>query len=125
MKLFNWIKTHKKEILAYGTLSLIAIGGVLFLRNSDDEMPILPIKPSDLDISPSAIDHTPAFVSTSSASQPFAEESIKVIDIEPFLRNLPKGNHPSAEKIASALEHGFLLDENQTWVDKHTRTYVA
>lgn len=35
------------------------------------------------------------------------------------IRNLPKGHNASAEKIATAEEHGFSLGEGQTWVDDY------
>ena len=35
------------------------------------------------------------------------------------IRNLPEGHNASAEKIATAEEHGFSLGEGQTWVDDY------
>lgn len=46
---------------------------------------------------------------------------VRQVSGEPFgvcshLRNLPKGRHASVEKILTAHEHGFDLEERQTWV---------
>ena len=35
------------------------------------------------------------------------------------IRNLPEGYNASAEKVATAEEHGFSLGEGQTWVDDY------
>ena len=69
--------------------------------------------------------NTETLISTFTDSKALSETTIKVINIEPFLRNLPEGYHASSHKIATALEHGFNLEGGQTWVDKHTRTYAA
>lgn len=42
-------------------------------------------------------------------------------DVSKHLRNLPEGMHPSSEKVATALEHGFELAPGQTWVDNYVK----
>ena len=125
MKFFNWIKSHKKEILLSGTLTLIAIGGVILAYNSDECTWEFPEIPTGKNSEQKILNSTKPILLPVATSHAISDDPTKVIDIEPYLRNLPNGYHPSAEKIATALENGFNLNENQTWVDKHTRTYSA
>ncbi|MDO4757345.1 MAG: hypothetical protein Q4A54_13430, partial [Parabacteroides sp.] len=124
MKFSKWIKSHKKQILFYGTLTLIVIGGVIFAYNSDERTWEFPEIPTGEDSEQKILNSTKPIIPVAT-THAISDEPSKVIDIEPYLRNLPNGYHPSAEKISTAIEHGFNLNENQTWVDKHTRTYSA
>lgn len=125
MKFSNWIKSHKKQIFLYGSLALIVVGGAVLLRTSNESTwqitEISKSRKSDQIILNSA----KTIISPATKAHTISTEPAKIIDIEPYLRNLPKGYHVSADKISTALEHGFNLNENQTWVDKHTRTYTA
>ena len=49
----------------------------------------------------------------------------RIICVEEHIRKLPENWKPSSNKIATAVEHGFHLDNNQTWVDSYSRNYVA
>lgn len=40
-------------------------------------------------------------------------------DVAEHLRNLPNGWKASAEKIATAAEHGYDLRPGQTWVEAY------
>lgn len=124
MKFFNWVKSHKKQILLYGTLTVIVIGGVILVNNSHKRSWEFPEIPTGEDFEQKILNSTIPIIPIATACA-ISDEHSKVIEIEPYLRNLPNGYHPSAEKISTALEHGFNLNENQTWVDKHTRTYSA
>jgi len=49
----------------------------------------------------------------------------KIISYDEFIRNLPKGHKPSLGKVASALERGIELAENQTLVSAHIKLRAA
>ena len=51
--------------------------------------------------------------------------SIKTVDVESHIRNLPDGWHPSAEKIFEAEKLGILLAPGQTLVDSYTKEIAA
>lgn len=46
-------------------------------------------------------------------------------DVSKHIRNLPKGQRASAEKIATAMENGFELKEGQTWVTDYVKGVAA
>lgn len=46
-------------------------------------------------------------------------------DVESHLRNLPEGWRASAEKIATAAEHGYELLPGQTWVEAYRTGCIA
>ena len=46
-------------------------------------------------------------------------------DVESHLRNLPEGWRASAEKIATAAEHGYELLPGQTWVEAYRTGSIA
>ena len=116
-----FVKEHKTKIIIAGVT--ITVGGVLIAVNWDWIM--------GKDI--------PALISKSKTKDivdPFLPEEIpniadvmptkcKLIDYRMFIRNLPEGQHPSVEKIASAAENDIKLCKNQTWVVPHTKQICA
>lgn len=66
---------------------------------------------------PVIAEQTAAAVTRNSCSVPF--------DVSAHLRTLPEGCHASAEKVATALENGFVLQEGQTWVEAFTKGKAA
>lgn len=54
---------------------------------------------------------------------PFEKCSVDKLpfDVHKHIRNLAPGAHPSPEKVATALENGMELQQNQTWVKDYTK----
>ena len=48
-------------------------------------------------------------------------EMIQSINVAEHIRNLSGGRTPSLQKVATALEHNFVLGEHQTWVESYTK----
>lgn len=48
-------------------------------------------------------------------------EMIQSINVTEHIRNLSGGRTPSFQKVATALEHNFVLGEYQTWVESYTK----
>lgn len=47
----------------------------------------------------------------------------QTVNVSEHIRNLSGGKTPSLEKVATALEHNFVLGEHQTWVEAYTKNY--
>ena len=126
---FNaWVKKPKKSILIFGSV-LVTIGtGYTVYKNWDSITAIFKIiKPE-----PIVIKNPPASIKAAipvvEAIPEIPTETVKIIikDGEAFgvgehIRNLPMGRNASMEKIAMATEHGFTLDEHQTWVKNYSK----
>ena len=123
-----WVKKHKNGVLIAGGV-IVAIGaGYTAYKNLDTITSIfkttkpaplvLNNPPASVKVALPIVDVIPA-IPTEAAS--------KIINNgEPFRvcghpRNLPTGWNASAEKTALALEYGFKLDENQTWVENYLK----
>lgn len=48
-------------------------------------------------------------------------EMVQSINVTEHIRNLSGGKTPSLQKVATALEHNFVLGEHQTWVESYTK----
>ena len=119
-KFSNWFKKHKTKLLVAGGVIVTTVGTVLLIDNWDlvkgfivKEVKNVPAK--SLDIKPDVTNTTVVD----------SEPVIRIIDVREHLRNLPCGYHPSAQKVAKAVELGIELDANQTIVSAHPRCYVA
>jgi len=132
----NWIRTHKKEILAGVCLAAGTVAGILvFKKFQADDLSAPSLRLNTMSSSIQEAMHTTALetgfeqraVSLIEASQ---ESLVSINGGEPFdvtkhIRNLNGGRLPSEEKIRTALENGFKLGPNQTWVDTYTKNKVA
>lgn len=45
----------------------------------------------------------------------------KIVSVSKFIRNLPKGQKASYEKLNEAIKNGFELGAHQTWVDDYSK----
>ena len=48
-------------------------------------------------------------------------EMVQSKNVTEHIRNLSGGRSPSLQKVATALEHNFVLGEHQTWVESYTK----
>lgn len=47
----------------------------------------------------------------------------ETVHVNEHIRNLSGGRTPSLNKVATALEHNFVLGEHQTWVESYSKHY--
>lgn len=137
----EWVKAHKKELIIAGISATALTGIILCIKNRDSIEAVW----KSLN---RAIEKTPAEVTKASQTtvEKIAQSSGTVTDVlnpteipvinkrstfqNPFevcdhMRNLPNGWHASAEKIATAAEHGYNIQKGQTWVNTYTKGVSA
>ena len=124
-KILNWIKEHKVELIIGGLCIAGIVAIIISEKNSqekEDEWVTLSkqvrktlkaVKEVDV---VSVVEDTPV--------KDLVENNVVKIDRMPHdvsghLRNLPQGWKASAEKIATAVEHGYNLVPGQTWVEAY------
>ena len=128
-KIKNWVKAHKKELLISGAITIV--GGIIIINNKETIL-----KWFENGIPKMVTSHRPKNVAACSASkiaETVVEESIQnaspatrtPFKVSEHVRNLPKGWHPSKEKVAYALANGYTLGENQTFVRGYTKGMAA
>lgn len=121
----DWIKEHKKELIIAGVSIAAIIAVIIGIKNhkaleevwaslrklvekTPETMPVAKSVP-DTDMSP--VKEIVEINIISSDRVPH--------DVVEHLRNLPEGWKASAEKIATAAEHGYDLLPGQTWVEAY------
>ena len=135
--LIKWIKTHKRELIISGISITALIALVLGANNGEFLNEIWESLLKKISKSPEklitndsataeaettasvvheAIADVPAILSSRSEQLPF--------EVSKHIRNLPDGWKASAEKIATALENGIILEDGQTWVDNYMKGAV-
>ncbi len=125
-KLICWIKQHRKALIGAGISIGLIIAVVLGIKNADAikalwaslrKTTAKTVMTTAKSTAPVITEQAAATVTRNSCTVPF--------DVSAHLRNLHSGCHASAEKIATALDHGFVLNEGQTWVDAFTKGLAA
>ena len=126
----EWVKEHKTEIIVVGSIVVLAVGTILVAKNwnvvkelkitSRLKKGVLP-KNNVTQYVPKAVsipvvDVLPISPDTIQCVSADISINEKIIDVSRHIRNLHEGWKASPEKLASALEYGIILEENQTWV---------
>ena len=119
-KFSNWVKKHKTKLLIAGGVIVTTVGTVLLIDNWDSVKSLIVKEVNNVPAGSLNIKSEVSNVAIATG-----EPVIKIIDVREHLRNLPNGYHPSAQKVAKAVELGIELDANQTIVSAHPRCYVA
>ena len=116
---FEKVKEHKTEIIATG-VTLISLAGVILLTKNWDSVKEFTVAGFLKNGSEAGaiIRPIPKLVEN---NMPKSLPSKKIIDVSEHIRNLSVGCHASAEKLATAAEHGYSLLPNQTWVIPYTK----
>ena len=121
----NWVKEHKKELIIAGVSIAAIIAVIIGIKNHTaleeawaSLRKLVEKKPDVIPVSNtlSVADVTPV--------KDIVEINIATADRIPHdvaqhLRNLPEGWKASAEKIATAADHGYDLLPGQTWVEAY------
>lgn len=130
--LIDWIKKHKKKLILAGVSVPVILALIIEIKNRDEIIKALKslIKLAD-ETSQKVTDPT-IFTNLDDMS---IQETIdfnaskveaNLIDVCSHIRNLHEGWTPSEEKVESAVQMGYELNPNQTWVKKYTkRKFVA
>lgn len=125
----TWWERNKKKVLIIGGV-VVAVGvGVLVFKNRDALIALLKRGKGLASNVPQIADPT-IIETTSEVITVVDTEAITVsktlnnglpFGVEGFIRNLPDGWHPSAEKIAQAAEMGIELGDHQTLVNPYMK----
>ena len=127
----DWIKEHKKELIIAGVSIAAIIAVIIGIKNqkaleeawaslrklvekAPETMPVAKSVP-DTDVSP-----VKEIVEINIISADRIPH-----DVVEHIRNLPEGWKASAQKIATAAEHGYNLLPGQTWVEAYKTGGVA
>jgi hypothetical protein len=117
------IKEHKTEIIIVGVTVVTVVGAVLITKNWDSikRLVFASDLKNNINKQKDIILMTTAPVNVCITENVTIESIERAVDVNKHIRNLPEGWNASLSKIESALEHGFLLEEHQTWVDTYTK----
>ena len=130
--LAQWIKEHKKGLIIAGTgvgvLVLLALG----IKNKTEIEALWIALGKTAKKSPEMLaEASVAMIETQAVPTMEGIDAIApILNPNPFevrrhIRNLPKGQHASAEKIAEAIEEGIILLDGQTLIDNYTKRGAA
>ncbi len=121
-----WVKEHKTELIITGISATIVIAVILGVKNYKMLEQVWASLKKLVEKAPNKIP---------SATMPQVTEAVLIIneshttqtphDVSEHIRNLHEGWKASAEKIATAAEHGYNLKPGQTWVEAHTKGMTA
>lgn len=130
-KIMDWIKEHKAELIIAGVSVSALIMLILGIKNKEAlEDFWSSLKKIDgersISINNEMFEHIPEIFPV----QEVPMNNIILIEriphnVDSHLRNLPEGWQASAEKIATAAEHGYELLPGQTWVEAYRTGGVA
>lgn len=124
-KIVDWIKKHKAELIIAGVGGSALIMLILGVKNKETlEEFWSSLKKVTGEKSISIDNEVFNSVSETFSVQEVPMNNIMLIeriphDVDSHLRNLPEGWRASAEKIATAAEHGYELLPGQTWVEAY------
>lgn len=121
----DWVKEHKKQLIIAGVSCAVIITVVIgiedhkvfegtrasFRRLIRKKPEVIPV-----DNMVSVVEVTPIKDIVEINIEKTGKRSHAVAE---HLRNLPEGRKASAEKIATAAEHGYDLLSGQTWVEAY------
>ena len=129
--LIQWVKEHKKELIIAGVSIAAIIAVIIGIKNHKALEEAWSSLRKLVEKTPEAI----PTVNTASIAEVTPVKDIVEInivtadriphDVAEHLRNLPDGCKASAEKIATAAEHGYDLRPGQTWVEAYRTGGIA
>lgn len=130
--LIRWIKEHKRELAIAGFSIAALILLVLGIKNRETLKAIWdslrssvtqPTTRAEEIVTNVNVEIVPPPQVIVSSPQPVSDSF--PFEVSSHVRNLPEGWHASPEKIASALENDFVLEDGQTWVESYMKGGVA
>lgn len=121
----QWVKEHKKELIIAGVSIAAIIAVIIGIKNHKALEEAWTSIRKLVEKTPECIPVEKTVVVTEAVPvKDIVEINIVTADRIPHdvaehLRNLPEGWKASAEKIATAAEHGYDLLPGQTWVEAY------
>lgn len=121
----QWVKEHKKELIIEGVSIAAIIAVIIGIKNHEALEEAWTSIRKLVEKTPECIPVEKTVAVTEAVPvKDIVEINIVTADRIPHdvtehLRNLPEGWKASAEKIATAAEHGYDLLPGQTWVEAY------
>lgn len=121
----QWVKEHKKELIIAGVSIAAIIAVIIGIKNHKALEEAWASLRKLVEKTPECIPVEKTVAATENVPvKDIVEINIVTADRIPHdvaehLRNLPEGRKASAEKIATAAEHGYDLLPGQTWVEAY------
>lgn len=121
----DWVKEHKKELIIAGVSIAAIIAVIIGIKN---HKALEEAWSSLRKLVERALEAMPVAKSVPVTEVSPVKEIVEVNiisadrvphDVAEHLRNLPEGWKASAQKIATAAEHGYDLLPGQTWVEAY------
>lgn len=130
-KIVDWIKEHKTELIIAGVSVSALVMLILGIKNKETLEEFWSSLKRVTEEKSISIDNE--VLNSMSETFPVQEVPMNNIilieriphNVDSHLRNLPEGWRASAEKIATAAEHGYELLPGQTWVEAYRTGGVA
>lgn len=123
-----WFRAHKEQlIIAVIGVTVIVVGSTVVIKNREAAKSELEAFKNSLS---ETTKKTPELIAKVQSTSPVAEKipsvrtytsPIKPFDVNEHIRNLPDGQHHSAEKVAEAAALGIDLLPGQTLVNRYTK----
>ena len=111
----SWFSRHKKLVIIGSTVIAVsaAVAAYLLLKPGNATVKLLEIPKPELPL--------PEVSSIENKTVDNLDSIIqKVIDVESYLRNLPKGQKTSPAKVTESIKMGINLPEGKTIVDGYS-----
>lgn len=136
----SWFSKHKKAVIIGGTvLVAAAVGGVLVYLNNENikglncvakNMLAIGNKSNNMTLlgknSLAGFMESPQSITVSVSDSVDAKDAKTIVKyIDMGIRNLPKNQHASPEKLEQAKKLNILLQENQTLYNGFPRRYLC
>ena len=140
-KIRSWIKRHAKELIIAGVSVSVIVGFIMGYKDLEelDNVSLILRRLVAKRSNAIPVDNNSFINVTNNDDSVILHESVDIEDIadnletsvvidavaeiekisyevSKHIRNLPEGYNASPEKIASAVENGFVLQDGQTWV---------
>lgn len=126
----EWIKNHRKKLILTGVSITCILGVVIGVKSKMVVKEITKVPEKKLGIIKGGADRK-AMVSETAGllktidvveKEKVSKDSTEVCS---HIRNLPDGWKASTEKIVTAAEKGYVLEEGQTWVEMYIKERVV
>ena len=131
----KWVRVHKRELVIAGVCITAVISVILGYKNKAELMKLWKSLEGKIckQSQTKTIINDSKKVDVISSVEPFsvaiAEYASNIIanpqTVTAHKRNLPEGWKASPNKMSTALENGFNLQGNQTWVKEYNRNRIA
>lgn len=130
----KWIKAHRRELIITG-ISVTALIAIVLGANNVEILKALLKSLREKISNPTSvtvpqipatvvIEQAPTIISSSTPTDTLllsSKADSLPFEVQKHIRNLPEGWHASAEKIATALDNGIILEAGQTWVENYMK----